>query len=125
MYSQPLSLFACDQVNHVDGDAEPEVFQDVPYVLLHMTVCYFDTSALLCVQVTISGGQGSVLFPCAQGEELVTWLEKDTLDNLLARVAAAHAGYTLGLLIEGLHSYLKCAHALHSQECCPAACSLL
>ncbi len=35
------------------------------------------------------------------------WLEKDTLDNLLARVAAAHAGYTLGLLFEGLHSYLK------------------
>ncbi|BDA47405.1 Crossover junction endonuclease EME1B [Coccomyxa sp. Obi] len=62
----------------VDGDTEPEVFQDIPYVLLHMT-----------------------------GEELVTWLEKDTLDNLLARVAAAHAGYTLGLLIEGLHSYLK------------------
>ncbi len=47
----------------------------------------------------------------AQGEELVAWLEKDTLDDLLARVAAAHAGYTLGLLIEGLHSYLKCVLA--------------
>lgn len=36
-------------------------------------------------------------------------LERDSLDNFLARVAAAHAGFTLGLLIEGLQSYLKCA----------------
>ena len=36
-------------------------------------------------------------------------LEKDTLENVLARVAAAHPGHTLGMLIEGLHSYLKCA----------------
>ncbi len=33
-------------------DAEPEVFQDVPYVLLYMTVCCFHTSAFLCVQVS-------------------------------------------------------------------------
>lgn len=55
----------------------------------------------------------------AQGEELVAMLEKDTLDNFLARVAAAHAGSTLGLLIEGLHSYLKCVPFSLLGQLCP------
>ena len=55
----------------------------------------------------------------AQGEELVAMLEKDTLDTFLARVAAAHAGSTLGLLIEGLHSYLKCVPFSQLGQLCP------
>ena len=70
---------------HVQGsgpslaDSAP-VYDGVPYVLVHLS-----------------------------GEDFVATLERSNggTSGLLARVAAAHPGHTLGLLLEGLHSHLK------------------
>lgn len=45
-------------------------------------------------------------------------LDADSLDGLLSRVAAAHPGFTLGLLVEGFHSYLRCRLLLISILLC-------
>ena len=96
----------------MDGDGEAPQYEDVPYVLVYITVGGQTSllSSSICSRLRFypEGARFSSLTQDeAQGEELVAMLEKDTLDNFLARVAAAHAGFTLGLLIEGLHSYLK------------------
>ena len=66
MSFQPLSSFACDQ--GVDGDTEPEVFQDVPYVLLHITVSSCYRSRAMCVQLDKpAGDSGLECFPCGTG----------------------------------------------------------
>ena len=62
----------------------PPAYEGVPYVLAHLS-----------------------------GEEFVAALDgsNGSTDGLLGRVAAAHPGHTLGLLLEGLHSHLKCVLA--------------
>ncbi|KAK9828426.1 hypothetical protein WJX81_006839 [Elliptochloris bilobata] len=61
----------------LDG-AGDEPPEDVPYVLVHL-----------------------------MGEDFVEEVERDQLRSLVAACGAAHPGYTLGLLIEGLDAHLR------------------
>jgi hypothetical protein len=44
---------------------------------------------------------------CLQADEFVAEVERNSIEALLQRAAAAHPACTLALLIEGLHHHLQ------------------